>query len=450
MFEAQTIGLILLAMSLGALLGALGLHLWRRGNELRLNSEISVLRAQLKSQETLAAERSQTLIQAEERLAASFAELANKSLSRNSESFLRLAKESLGKHEERAKADLTERQRSVEELVKPIQEALNKTHKQIGDIEKSRHEAYGGIKAQLENMAISQEALQTHTRNLVTALRRPEVRGQWGELTLRRIAELAGMVEHCDFSQQVHTETDTGAIRPDMVIHLPDRGEVVVDVKTPLDAYLAAIEAPDEQARKAALQRHARNVGDRIRELAGKAYWSQFESSPEFVILFIPGDQFLSAALAEKPELLEDAMRQKVIIATPTSLVALLKAIAYGWRQLALAENAEEIRRLAQDLHGRLTSFTAHMARLGKQLEGSVKAYNSAVGSLERKVLPGARKFTELGVRGKKSLDQLTEIDSMTREVEDLSGQTEAGEESAKISAAEVSKSESDDSSQTH
>jgi len=450
MLEAQTIGLILIAMSLGALLGALGLHLWRRGNELRLNSEISALRAQLKSQETLAAERSQTLIQAEERLAASFAELANKSLSRNSESFLRLAKESLGKHEERAKADLTERQRSVEELVKPIQEALNKTHKQIGDIEKTRHEAYGGIKAQLENMAISQEALQTHTRNLVTALRRPEVRGQWGELTLRRIAELAGMVEHCDFSQQVHTETDTGAIRPDMVIHLPDRGEVVVDVKTPLDAYLAAVEAPDEQARKAALQRHARNVGDRIRELAGKAYWSQFESSPEFVILFIPGDQFLSAALAEKPELLEDAMRQKVIIATPTSLVALLKAIAYGWRQLALAENAEEIRRLAQDLHGRLTSFTAHMARLGKQLEGSVKAYNSAVGSLERKVLPGARKFTELGVRGKKSLDQLTEIDSMTREVEDLSGQIEAGEESAKISAAEVSKSESDDSSQTH
>jgi len=448
MLESQTIALILIAMCLGALLGALGMFLWRREIQLRLNSEMDALRARLASQEALAVERAQAMAQAEERLAASFAELANKSLSQNSENFLRLAKESLGKHEERAKADLTGRHKAVEELVKPIEEALSKTQKQIGEIEKSRHEAYGGIKAQLEVMAVSQEALQTHTRNLVTALRRPEVRGQWGELTLRRIAELAGMVEHCDFTEQAHTETDTGAIRPDMVIHLPDRGEIVVDVKTPLDAYLQAVEAPDEQTRKIALQRHAKNVGDRIRDLAGKAYWSQFKSSPEFVILFIPGDQFLAAALAENPELLEDAMRQKVIIATPTSLVALLKAIAYGWRQLALAENAEEIRRLAQDLYARLTTFTAHVAKLGKQLEGSVKAYNSAVGSLERNVLPGARKFTELGVRGKKSLDQLTEIESMTRAVEDLSGQVEADEGPATIAAVKVAKLETDDSSQ--
>lgn len=229
------------------------------------------------------------------------------------------------------------------------------------------------------------------------------------------------MVEHCDFIEQVHKATDEGAIRPDMIIRLPDRGEIVVDVKTPLDAYLQAVEAPDDESRKAALQRHARNVAERIRELASKAYWSQFDASPEFTILFIPGDQFLAAALNENPNLLEEALRQKIILATPTSLVALLKAIAYGWRQLALAENAEEIRRLAHDLYGRLATFTGHLARLGKQLEGSVKSYNSAVGSLERSVLPGARKFVELGVLTKKPIEQLDEVSSTTRTIEDLS-----------------------------
>jgi DNA recombination protein RmuC len=229
------------------------------------------------------------------------------------------------------------------------------------------------------------------------------------------------MVEHCDFNEQAHTNTADGAIRPDLIIHLPDHGQVVVDVKTPLDAYLEAVEAEDDDTRRLAMQRHARNVANRVRELAAKAYWAQFENSPEFVILFIPGEQFLSAALEASPSLLEDALRQRVILSTPTSLMALLKAIAYGWRNLALAAGAQEIRRLAIDLYDRLQVFSGHMVRLGRQLDGGVKAYNQAVGSLERMVLPGARKFTELGVDPKNPLPELPEIETGTRETADLS-----------------------------
>jgi DNA recombination protein RmuC len=446
--DVQTILIIVFALLAGALLGALGHHFWTRKTRYYQLTEIAELRSKVKLQDAVDRERALAMTQAEVRLTASFGKLASDSLARSSENFLRLAQENLGKHQVEAKAGLLEREKAVQQLVQPMKDALEKTYKQIGEIEKSRHESFGGIKAQLKIMANNQEALQAHTRNLVTALRKPEVRGQWGELTLRRIAELAGMVEHCDFTEQVHMKTEDGAIRPDMVIHLPDRGAIVVDVKTPLDAYLQAVEAADDDARKVALQRHARNVSDRIRELATKAYWAQFENSPEFVILFIPGDQFLSAALEENPNLLEEALLQKVIIATPTSLVALLKAIAYGWRQLALADNAEEIKTLAQDLYARLTNFTGHLAKVGKQLEGSVKAYNRAVGSMQRSVLPGARKFTELGVQtGNKELEPLNEIESMTREVDDMTklpeGKTEA---QPRIASVNVAKGKSDDS----
>ncbi len=363
---------------------------------------------------TLAIMRSR-ITRAEERLAAAVSRLAGDSLAQNSETFLRLAQENLARHQERAKAELGEREKAVAALIAPIREALDKTARQIGEIEKERHSAFGGIRTQLAAMTADQQALQTETRNLVNALRRPQVRGQWGELTLRRVAELAGMVEHCDFFEQATRAGAEGAIRPDMIVRLPDRGELIVDVKTPLDAYIEAMEATTDQDRRVALQRHARNVADRVRELSAKAYWSQFANSPEFVILFIPGDQFLSAALSENPGLLEEALRNKVVLATPSSLVALLKAIAYGWRQLSLAENAEEIRRLGQDLYERLTPFTGHLARLGRQLEAGVKAYNEAVGSLERKVLPGARRLTELGIRGRSEIEWPAEIESMPR-----------------------------------
>jgi DNA recombination protein RmuC len=228
--------------------------------------------------------------------------------------------------------------------------------------------------------------------------------------------ELAGMLEHCDFVTQSYQATDAGSIRPDMVVSLPEGRQLVVDVKTPLDAYLEAIEASTDTAKRLALERHAAIVAGRIRELASKAYWSQFESSPEFVILFIPGDQFLSAALTERPALLDEALRQNVILATPTSFVALLKAVAYGWQQVALAENAAEIRGLAVQLYERLTTFSAHLTSLGKALGDGVKAFNASVGSLERMVLPGARRFTELGVQPRQKLAAIKPIEIAPRD----------------------------------
>jgi len=243
------------------------------------------------------------------------------------------------------------------------------------------------------------------------------VRGQWGEISLRRLVELAGMTPHCDFEEQVHVAGEDGALRPDMVIHMPDRRDLVVDVKTPLDAYLAAVEATADEARKAALRRRAQQLAERVRLLSSKRYAEQFASAPQFVILFVPGDQFLAAALDEQPELLENAMRNGVIITTPSSFVALLKAVHYGWQNVKLAEGAEQIRRLAEDLHSRLGTFRNHLARVGAALEASVRAYNGAVGSLERNVLPGARRFVELGVRSDRVLEELEEIGTAARPV---------------------------------
>lgn len=428
MIDAQTIAFALLAFAVGTAIGALGYAVWQRGRQDALETELAATRGELKSQQALAEERQQTMQQAEVRLATAFAELARKQFNEHSESFLRLAKQSLGTHRERAKSDLTEKEQAIAQLIKPIQDALKKTHQQIDEIEKTRHETFGSIREQLKVMTEGQVALQGHTRNLVTALRRPEVRGQWGELTLRRVAELAGMVNHCDFVEQVHKETETGAVRPDMIVHLSEQGTIVVDAKTPLDAYLTAVEAEDDDAKKTALKRHAQKVSERVRELSSKAYWAQFEQTPQFVVLFMPGDQFLSAALDENPALIDEALRQQVIIATPSNLIGLLKIFAYGWRQIQLAENAEQIKRLAQDMHDRLSSFTRHLAKLGKQLENSVKVYNSAVGSLEHKVLPGARKFVELGVQAKEEIAPLNDIETAARQIEDLSADTPTDE----------------------
>jgi DNA recombination protein RmuC len=393
---------------IGVLLGSL--FAWLIGRRATRQAE-----ARLKSQEALEREREQAFEIANARLIQSFAEVSSRSLRDNSTNFLQLAEQHLNVHSEKAKRDLGEREKAVENLVKPIRDALDASRQQIDALEKARSEAYGGIRAQLEMMQASQQTLQQETKNLVSALRRPEVRGRWGEITLRRLVELAGMVEHCDFQEQVHTAGETHSIRPDMIVRMPDRRQLVVDVKAPLDAYLAAAEAAGDAERKSALERHARNVRSHIRMLAQKSYWEQFDESPEFVILFIPGDQFLSAALSEQADLIEYALSEKIILATPTSLVALLKAVAYGWRQLALADNAREIRVLAEDLHGRLGKFVSHMNRMGRQLAASVDTYNKAVGSLERSVLPGARKFVELGVHERKELERLQSLDPVPR-----------------------------------
>jgi len=406
---------ILAAVAGGLLAG--GLLAWLLGQRARNALAMSNARLQerLAGEERLRVEREEALKAAQERMALQFDGLANEALRRAGDDFLKLATQRLDTQHERARGELGAREKAVESLVKPISEALKRTETQIEALERSRQHAYGSIQAQLETMSATQQALQLETRNLVTALRRPEVRGQWGEITLRRLVELAGMVEHCDFVEQSHVRTEDGAVRPDLVIHMPEDRQLVVDVKTPLDAYLDAVNAPDDATRDAALQRHANKVAERIRELASKAYWAQFPRSPEFVILFIPGEQFLSAALDRRPQLLDEALRQHVILATPTSFVGLLKAVAYGWRQLALAENAEEIRKLAVDLYDRLNKFTEHVGRVGHTLGRSVEAYNAAVGSLERMVLPGARKFTELGVQPRKTLQSTVEVDTLPR-----------------------------------
>jgi DNA recombination protein RmuC len=386
------------AAAIGLLLGVLITWLIGRSRQARMDEE-----------------RDAAFSLANAKLTEAFADLSNRSLQANSDTFLKLAEQNLGIQQEKAKRELSEREKAVESLVKPIRDALEASQKQIADLEKSRSEAYGGIRNQLEEMQLNQKSLTQETQNLVNALRRPEVRGRWGEITLRRLVELAGMVEHCDFTEQVHTESDGQIIRPDMVVRMPDQRQLVVDVKTPLDAYLSAAEAKDDEQRNLGLKRHAKNVRGHIRMLASKAYWNQFEESPEFVILFIPGDQFLSAALNEEPDLIEYALSQQIILATPTSFVALLKAVAYGWRQLALADNAKEIRILAEDLYARLATYVSHMNKVGRQLASSVENYNKAVGSLERSVLPGARKFVELGVHPKKEVEKLESIESVPR-----------------------------------
>jgi DNA recombination protein RmuC len=406
---------LLIGLVIGALIASLSL---RRRSE-ALHVELAVLKSQAQTQEQLDKERAQALDLAVERVKSSFDTVAGQSLRANSETFLRLAREHLGQHQQSALASLTQREKAIETMLTPIREALGKTEAQIQQLEKDRAESFGNLKASLEAVTLGQQALQRETGRLVSALRRPEVRGQWGELTLRRLAELAGMIEHCDFSEQTQVRAEGGSLRPDMIVHMPDGRDLVVDVKTPLDAYLDAVDAANDELRGIALKRHANAVAERVRELAAKSYWSQFPKSPDFVILFIPGDQFLSAALAEMPTLLEDAIRQQVIIATPTSFVALLKAVAYGWRQTALAENAAIIRRLAEDLYKRLGTFSAHLNRLGRSLGSSVDAFNSAVGSMERQVLPGARKFTELGIGRDREIDMLEPVDRLARQMQE-------------------------------
>ena len=415
-------GIFLLSLFLVALLAALAggfavyLRLQRRIAELSgKNTELNV---KLEMERQAQADKLDTLEKAREQLREAFGHLSSQALKHNTEEFLKLAQENLKQFHTQAQGELSQREQAIENLVKPIKEALQKTEQQIRVMEHERKEAYGALTHHLETMTQTQLALQGETRNLVKALSRPEVRGQWGEMTLKRLAELAGMVEHCDFYQQEHTATAEGALRPDMIVRMPGGREIVVDVKTPLDAYLKAVEAGDEATRVQELQRHTKNVRKRVQELAAKGYWNQFKNAPDFVVLFIPGDQFLSAALDNDHDLLEDAMRLKVILATPTSFVALLRAVAYGWRQESLAENAEHIRQVGEELYGRLSTFAEHLGKMGKSLNSSVQHFNKAAASFDTRVLPGARKFAEMGIAGKKTVEGLEQIETSSRDVE--------------------------------
>jgi len=399
---------IIIAMVIGLLLGyVLAMLLGhRRTSELQI--ELGVLKA-----------KAEAINASREELEKTFKALAGDVLRNSNQSFLELATQNLGKFQLEARGELDKKEKAFTELVKPIGEALKKTEEQIHQIEKERKEAYGNISRYLTSMTETQTQLQAETRNLVQALRRPEVRGQWGEMTLKRLAELAGMVKYCDFFEQDSRNTDAGRLRPDMVVRMPDKRELVVDAKTPLDAYLSAVGAKTDDERHQFLQQHARKVRERMRELASKAYWTQYKNSPDFVVMFVPGEQFLSAALDEDPKLMEDAFINKVVLATPTSLIALLRAVAFGWRQQAVAENAEQIRELGEELYKRLATFNEHLGRVGRALGQSVEHYNKAVGSLERQVLPGARRFPEMGIYEKKPLPELEQLDITPRSAGD-------------------------------
>ena len=389
------------------LAGALGWFIAHQRTQKRLAELATTLELERKAAQEKLAGLEQT-----------FVALSSRALQENNQTFLQLAQETLKQFHVQAKGDLELKEKAVENLIKPMREALEKTEQQIRLMEHERKEAYGSLTKHLETMVQTQQLLQGETRNLVQALRRPEVRGQWGEMTLKRLAELAGMVEHCDFYEQQHTDTEEGRRRPDMIVRMPDGREIVVDVKTPLDAYLSAVEATDDETRRKHLEHHARKVRERVRELSSKAYWTQFKSAPDFVILFIPGDQFLGAALDTDRTLLEDALKQKVILTTPTSFVALLRAVAYGWRQESLAANAEHIRDVGEELYGRLSTFSEHLMKLGRSLNSTVADYNKTVGSFEAKLLPGARKFSEMGVGGDKALEEPERIDKAVRDVQ--------------------------------
>ncbi|HEX2055545.1 MAG TPA: DNA recombination protein RmuC [Nitrospiraceae bacterium] len=348
-------------------------------------------------------------------LEAAFQALSGEALKQNNEAFLQLARSSFANLQGEAKGELSRRQQAIDELVKPLQDQLKRYEEQMREVEQSRQRDHGGLERHLKLMAESQQRLQQETGNLVKALRAPAVRGRWGEITLRRVAELAGMVAQCDFVEQPVVAHEMGLSRPDMVVRLPGGRQVVVDAKTVLSAYLDAYECPDDAQRLGHLNRHASQVRSRLDELGLKAYWNQFAPAPEFVVLFLPGEQFLGAALEQDPSLIEDGFARGVVIATPTTLVALLRAVAYGWRQEQLAEHAALAGRLGKDLYERMAVLVEHLNEIGQSIGKTVQAYNRAVGSLESRILPAARKFKELGVSSDKELALLTTVEQLPK-----------------------------------
>jgi DNA recombination protein RmuC len=385
----------------------------RRAETLRV--ELGEARAKLSSESEQRLRNAELLAQSEAQVRLAVENASRVALEANSETFLKLAREVFGRDQAVATNTLKEREEAIKQLVEPLKVALARQEEQAQAVERERRESTGKLSGQIENLVKVQDLLQRETRSLSTALRRPEVRGRWGEITLRRVVELAGMSEHCDFTEQEHIAAEGGPLRPDLLVRMPDARSIVVDAKTPLDAYLDASEAPDDESRRLALVRHAQQVEKRVRELGQKSYWEQFEDSPEFAVLFLPGDQFLSAALAERPDLIDSALKQRIIVTTPSTLMALLKVIAYGWRQTKVTENAREIRELGQDLHKRLSVFVNHLQKVGRSLGNAVESFNSAVGSMERNVMPQARKFPELSATTDAPIESIEPIEKAVR-----------------------------------
>jgi DNA recombination protein RmuC len=385
---------------------------------LRESASHAALQATLDQERKAAEEKLRLLDEAQVKLGDAFKALSAKTLEAQGESFLQLARTALEKYQESAKGDLERRQQAIQELVAPVKDSLGKLDLKIGAIEKEREGAYRELTQQVRSLGEAQLQLRAEAANLVKALRAPQVRGRWGEVQLKRVVELAGMLNYCDFVEQETLTTDAGRLRPDLIVRLPGGKSVVVDAKAPLSAYLDAVEAQDEPTRQAKLADHARQVRDHVTALSRKSYWDQFQSAaPEFVVMFLPGESFFSAALEQDPGLIEAGAAKNVIIATPTTLIALLRAVAYGWKQEKIAENAQRIADLGRQIYERLADMGGHLARVGRNLGQATSAYNAAMGSLESRVLVSARKLKELeaGGGGDKEIELLEPVAEMPR-----------------------------------
>ncbi|MGL5097217.1 MAG: DNA recombination protein RmuC [Planctomycetia bacterium] len=404
-------------------------------------NQLSEMRSRLDTELKAAAEKQALLERAEIKLSDTFKALSADALRSTSEQFLQLAKSSLATQTEEAKGEIEKRKLAIEAFVKPVAESLGKFELRIGEIEKSREGAYSELREQVRALGEGQLGLQRETASLVKALRQPTGRGQWGEMQLRRVVELAGMQEHCDFEVQNTTTTDEGKnLRPDLIVKLPGGKTIVVDSKTPMDGYLDALEATEDTAREEALHRHARQVRTHIQQLSSKNYTAQFAQTPEFTVLFLPSESFFSAALQSDPGLIERGVDQGVILATPTTLIALLRAVSYGWRQESIAENAREISLLGRTLHERLGKLAEHFSKLGRSLGNAVEHYNSAIGSYETRVLTTARKFEELKAAPESAtIANLEPVDSIPRSLQSNGAPPAALAALAKASAVAAS-----------
>lgn len=422
-----------LALVAGLILGG-GFTVWLLGARLRkADAELAALReeksalavrqsaleAELEGERARFGERETALKEARDSFADAFKALSADALAQNNQSFLELARSALETQQAAAKSELEKRQQAIGELVAPVKTTLEKFEQQIQGIEKQRVDAYATLTEQVRSLASGQEQLRNETGNLVKALRAPQTRGRWGELQLKRVVEMAGMLDHCDFYEQESTNTEEGRLRPDLIIRLPGGKNIVVDAKAPLAAYLDALDAQDEHEKKRKLQDHARQVREHLVKLGRKSYWEQFQPSPDFVVLFLPGETFYSAALEADPSLIEQGVDARVILATPTTLIALLRAVAYGWTQQALTENAERISVLGRELYERIATVADHWGKVGKHLDNAVDAYNDSVKSMESRVLVSARRFKELKVAGEdKEIAELAQVEVRPRQIQ--------------------------------
>ncbi len=407
-------GMVIGRMSVGKALKAL------RNERDEARSRLADVETRRELEGQAAAERVAELKELRETFESTFKALSSDALQKNNQQFLDLARQVFGRLQEGAKGDLEKRQQAISELVAPIRKSLEQVDEKIQAVEKARTSAYAGLQEQVRSLLESQGKLQTETNNLVFALKTPSVRGRWGEMQLKRTVEFAGMIENVDFVQQESTESEGGRLRPDLIVRLPGGKNIVVDAKAPLDAYLQALESTEGDEAVRQLKRHARQIREHIKALGSKQYWRQFDPSPEFVVIFLPGEAFFSAALEQDPELIQYGTGENVLLATPTTLIALLKAAAYGWRQEAIADQAKEISALGRELYERLATQTEHFADVGKALKRAVNSYNKSLRSMESRVLVTARKFETLASDGKKRLpDELEQVEEMPLEPSD-------------------------------